>query len=55
MLELAQRSEPRSGMSADHGGAAGAECRRPKACREGIRAVRAGISVMLTNDLDGLN
>jgi hypothetical protein len=32
----------------------GAECRRPKACRERIRAVRAGISVMVTNDLDGL-
>ena len=41
-------------MSANRGGAAGAEYRSPKACREGIRAVRAGISVMLTNDLDGL-
>ena len=55
MIDLAQRLEPRSRMSADRGGAAGAECPRPKACREGIRAVRAGNSVMLTNDLDGLS
>ena len=54
MIDLAQRSEARSRMSADRGGAAGAECPRPKACREGIRAVRVGISVMLTNDRDEL-
>jgi hypothetical protein len=54
MIDLAQRLEFPLSMSADRGGAAGAECRRPKACRDGIRAVRAGISVTLTNDLNGL-